>query len=137
MARRVAAPLQILSKRMSMWALLLIIVVAGSLFLARRARGNKRGTTRAVRSPYQCVTVKWDLEACQAVQELDGQRFISTEAPSFPLPGCSAEKCTCRYEFHGDRRDGERRLLHGIRHSLIVVSGGNDQRVQSERRSDA
>ncbi|MGI9293781.1 MAG: hypothetical protein ACR2PS_07335 [Pseudomonadales bacterium] len=110
-----------------------IIVIA---MLRLRSRSKKPAAPRGAKKSFQSVTIKWSLDACDAVRKLDGQRFIGSEAPSFPLPECDAQQCTCRYKFHGDRRDGDRRILHGMRHSLIVINGSEDKRVQAERRRD-
>lgn len=111
-----------------------IIVIAMLHLRSRRkqAATAPRGTTKSYRS----VTVKWNREACAAVKQLDGKRFIGSEAPSFPVPECDAEQCTCRYEFHDDRREDDRRLLHGMRHSLIAINGSEEKRSQAERRRD-
>jgi hypothetical protein len=37
------------------------------------------------------------------------QRFLCADAPLLPLPECTAETCTCRFERHEDRRKGARR----------------------------
>jgi len=38
------------------------------------------------------------------------RRFLSLEAPRFPLPGCShPARCDCLYRHHEDRRAGPRR----------------------------
>lgn len=108
-----------------------IIVIA---MLRVRSRRKKPATSMDAKKPFQSVSVKWGPKACGAVRKLDGQRFIGSESPGFPLPDCDAEQCKCRYEFHSDRRDGDRRMLHGMRHSLIVINSSEDKRAQVERR---
>lgn len=123
---------------MATWATL--VVFTGIIVFAIRRRRSRRENATAPRATknkaYQSVSIKWELAACDAAKQLDGQRFIGLQAPSFPLPDCDAEQCKCRYEFHGDRREGDRRMLHGMRHSLIVVNGSEDKRAQPERRLD-
>jgi hypothetical protein len=62
--------------------------------------------------------------ACEAVQRIDTKPFLSTkpplfletkrfspnEAPSLPLPGCTASRCICCYAHYEDRREQDRRL---------------------------
>ncbi len=106
-------------------------------FLRQRAQASRKqvATKSTPRSPYQSVTVKRQVDACAAVTSLDGQRIISSDAPSFPLPNCDAKQCNCRYQFHGDRRDTDRRLLGGCsQHSFIVMYGGDDKRDHDDRR---
>ncbi|MFO7552813.1 MAG: hypothetical protein R6W80_15510 [Haliea sp.] len=47
---------------------------------------------------------------------LQNNRFLQTEAPKLPLPGCGRLQCDCRYRRHRDRRhmDHDRRLLGAI-----------------------
>lgn len=101
-----------------------------------QARRKQQAAQHTARSPYQAVTVKRKMDACAAVTRLDGQRIICADAPSFPLPDCDAEQCNCRYQFHGDRRDADRRLLGGVSNSFVVTYGGADNREQDDRRRD-
>ena len=60
--------------------------------------------------PYHCVAIHHQDGACAAAKRLSGQRFLSKEAPSIPLPACDAASCHCRYLHFADRRqNGERR----------------------------
>lgn len=47
--------------------------------------------------------------SCEAARSLAGTRFLSTEAPRFPLQGCDRPKCDCTYRHHPDRRMDIRR----------------------------
>ncbi|MGI9289544.1 MAG: hypothetical protein ACR2P1_29530 [Pseudomonadales bacterium] len=111
-----------------------IIVIA--MLRLRSRRKQAAAAPRGTKKSYQSVTVKWRLDACEAVKQLDGKRFIGSEAPNFPVAECDVEQCACRYEFHSDRREGDRRILHGLRHSLIVINGSEDKRSRAERRRD-
>lgn len=46
---------------------------------------------------------------CEAARSLAGTRFLSGEAPRFPLPGCDRPQCDCTYRHHPDRRMDIRR----------------------------
>jgi len=61
-------------------------------------------------------------------------RFLSSEAPRLPLPGCGAgAACSCAYKHHRDRRGQPRRAeeLTGIRRP---VPGPQERRRQRGRR---
>ena len=58
---------------------------------------------------YHCVSIKPSGYACEAVENIAGKRFLSDEAPAFPLPGCNAKLCKCRYVHYDDRRHKQRR----------------------------
>lgn len=60
-------------------------------------------------SEYHAVSIKVTGMACAAAKDLTGQRFLSTEAPRLPLPGCTATDCNCRFVHHKDRRSGKDR----------------------------
>jgi hypothetical protein len=84
--------------------------------------------------PYHCVAIRYRDGACAAVQRLVGQRFLSKEAPSIPLPACDAASCRCRYVHFEDRRQSdERRSPHP---ALVPVGGygGPERRSGEERR---
>ena len=47
---------------------------------------------------------------CCAVTALEGERFLSDEAPLLPLASCdNPQGCKCVYEHFDERRDGLRR----------------------------
>ena len=50
-----------------------------------------------------------DAECCEAVNAIEGKRYLSEEAPMLPLSGCAATECRCRYEPFYDRRTEPRR----------------------------
>lgn len=47
---------------------------------------------------------------CKASSKLIGKGFLFEQAPSLPLPGCTADKCTCEYLGVVNRRRAERRI---------------------------
>ncbi len=49
---------------------------------------------------------------CNASSALCTQHFSFTHAPSLPLKGCTASKCTCEYQGIVDRRLGGRRVTN-------------------------
>src|SRR5260221_746810 len=53
------------------------------------------------------VMIGWD--ACEAVRTFAKTRWLSADAPRFPVSGCSALSCDCRYKHHDDRRAVDQR----------------------------
>ena len=58
--------------------------------------------------PYQAVSVHAYQGACEAAKGLQGERYLSAEAPAIPLENCTAARCHCVYRHHDDRRSGEK-----------------------------
>jgi hypothetical protein len=59
---------------------------------------------------YQAVSIRHPARCCGAVQSLDSQRFLSSEAPDLPLSTCSTPgQCQCCYRILGDRRGDPQR----------------------------
>ncbi len=86
---------------------------------------------------YHAVSIRHGNRCCRAVKALDGQRFLSNEAPSLPLVACSnPQGCQCRYKHHTDRREDARRDTDvGLPERLFH---GTNRRTRSGRRaSDA
>jgi hypothetical protein len=48
---------------------------------------------------------------CVAIQLLRQRRWLSAEAPRFPLPNCNSPQCDCHYSHFKDRRAGPRRTV--------------------------
>jgi hypothetical protein len=55
---------------------------------------------------YYGVSVQPGPEACKDVEKIRSQRFLTTEAPKLPLPGCSRSHCRCTVIPEDDRRAG-------------------------------
>ncbi len=78
---------------------------------------------------YRSVTIQMCLESCAAAAKLQGQRFLASEAPELPLFSCDAEKCTCRYRHHQDRRGSEdRRFKLGQFNDINSKLGAEERR---------
>jgi len=87
--------------------LLLAAVVALAITLRPRA---PRPVTRADAGDFRAVSVRFDeAGACPAVRALESRRFLGADAPPLPLPECTADTCSCRFERHADRRASPRR----------------------------
>ena len=58
-----------------------------------------------LKEPWHAVSVVGQSEACPASRELRDKRYLSSEAPSLPLPQCSSPSlCKCVYRHYSDRR---------------------------------
>ena len=63
-----------------------------------------------VKNPWHAVSVVAGGGACDAAQALRSLRYLPREAPRLPLAQCIRQnQCHCKYQHHGDRRDGPRR----------------------------
>ena len=59
------------------------------------------------------------------------------KAPLFPVPGCDAARCECRYQRHQDRRvEGDRRGFAGLRTDLYAAAGNPERRGDRGRRRE-
>jgi hypothetical protein len=118
--------------------LVLVLLLAGVALgwrqIARRKKLHKTPVaTQATSKKYHCVEVRKGSHACKAVQDLGNSRFLSDEAPSLPVLGCTAKQCTCRFIHHDDRRDDDRRNPYGQLTSLPPLLSG-ERRSRVERR---
>ena len=100
------------------------------------SRSNKKTTqpkavSKNTNSPYHCVELKMSYDACEEALKLHGKRFLPTEAPNFPLPGCD-QNCSCKYKHHSDRRQDDRR--DSFSPSGIHFSGDKNRRIGGDRR---
>jgi hypothetical protein len=58
---------------------------------------------------FHAVCIRPGTYCCHEARALQGQRFMSHDAPQLPLRNCARETCTCRYQHYDDRRAGARR----------------------------
>ncbi len=102
---------------------------------ATQRRKENYSQTNARR--YQSVeivqsTVQLDSrDLCPAFSAQAGKRYLSTEAPSLPLPGCNKKTCRCKYRYLDDRRSAERRSGMGDQRRPTVPE---EQRMLLDRR---
>jgi hypothetical protein len=81
---------------------------ARSLFGRAEAAPAAVAPKKAVQH-FHAVTIAAGPRACAAARLLQGQRFLSRDAPPLPLKGCSCAKCECHYAHYDDRRQMGRR----------------------------
>ncbi len=61
------------------------------------------------KSPWHAVSIVRGRCACEVVCQLNGQRWLSNQAPKVPVTGCDSAQCSCHYRHHEDRRVQDRR----------------------------
>lgn len=89
-------------------------------------------------SNYHAVSIRHGKRCCRAVKALEGQRFLSQEAPSLPLATCTNPNgCACRYQHHTDRRDDPRRDTDVGLPDRYFHGPNRRQRATGRRASDA
>jgi hypothetical protein len=91
------------------------------------------------RARYHAVSVKPGAYACSAANDIAGQRFLATEAPSLPLPGCDAAECECHFTHHSDRRSGKDRRSPFTSGGLAAATGtfAGERRKGQDRRDES
>lgn len=85
-----------------------LIKRAKSLFGRAEPEPAKPPSKKAMQS-WHAVAIAPGDRCCAAAHALEGQRFLSREAPPLPLKNCTQPACTCRYAHYDDRRKGPRR----------------------------
>jgi hypothetical protein len=91
------------------------------------------------RAKYHAVSIKPGAYACSAANEIAGQRFLATEAPNLPLPGCDAAECDCHFTHHNDRRTGKDRRSPFTSGGLAAATGtfAGERRKGEDRRDES
>ncbi len=87
---------------------------------------------------YHAVSIKPGAYACSAANDIAGQRFLASEAPSLPLPDCDAADCECHFTHHNDRRSGKDRRSPFTSGGIAAATGtfAGERRKGRERRLD-
>ena len=125
----------------------LVLIVLGSLFLrrAKKESAPKKKTERrtsttsnADDTEFHAVSIKFPPRACDAARELDGKRFLSSDAPHIPLPNCDIVDCQCRFVHFKDRRARVDRRSVFTASGLSATTGKFEQerRHSDERRAE-
>ena len=98
-------------------SVLVIALVAIFLRLLRSPQktasrgGSKAAYKRSELSPlsragsqYKSISIVCDSGACEASKASRGKRFLTSEAPLFPLPDCTSTACSCKYVHYVGRK---------------------------------
>jgi hypothetical protein len=95
------------------------------------------GVSIHISNPWHAVSIECGRNGCPAANAVASARFLSKDAPTVPLAGCTKPlSCQCVYKHHDDRRATPRRVadnlgtLRAARHFL-----GEERRVSRGRRS--
>jgi len=126
--------------------ILAILILLLLLIFVRRPKDKETTRTPAPRTParkpdtkYHAVSLKILPSACDAAKAMEGERYLSAEAPNIPLPECDAATCKCRYVHYKDRRGRDDR-----RNPWAPGFGGSstgsyeqEQRKSGERRNES
>lgn len=103
------------------------------------ARQDRRISSPRNSADYHAVSIKPGAYACNEANEIAGQRFLATEAPEVPLPGCTSSNCECHFVHHNDRRTGKDRRSPFTAGGIAAATGkfAEERREGKERRDDA
>jgi len=103
----------------------------------RQQAKHDRQAFSGVKYPYRAVAIMIGDCACEPVRALSGTRFLVSDAPHVPLPGCTVRKCGCTYERYLDRRNqnGDRRAEYSALTSVYTTIGNTERRRRRERRA--
>jgi hypothetical protein len=106
---------------------------------ARVQAKHGRQPFSGVSYPYRAAEIVLGDCACEPVRALVGTRFLVSDVPHVPLPGCTARKCACTYERYLDRRNqnGDRRAEYSALTSVYTTTGNTERRRYRDRRADA
>lgn len=128
---------------------LILFVLAGLLVVGwwfLRNRGTQQAAEQArlekrvsqSNSEYHAVAIKSPANACEAARDLEGERFLATEAPKLPLPNCDRPDCKCRFQHYEDRRSGRDRRSPFASGGIAAGTGAFDKerRESAGRRDD-
>lgn len=106
-----------------------------SWFTRARTKSSAAGSSERPKQArkYRAVEVVPGEDAsCEAVRAIAGKRFLSEEAPLFPLQDCDQPKCDCKYRRYPDRRSAARRVT-----DLGLEVSGKARPRKDERRNPA
>ena len=130
-------------------SIIAIVILLAALILMRRTqksigdRPAPKGTAKATtpkpqETEFHAVSIRLGSNACTVAKEIQGERFLATEAPLFPLTGCDVSNCQCRFVHYSDRRARDDRR-NPYRGSMGIATGNvkQEQRTGRDRRDDS
>ena len=129
-------------------SIIAIVVLLAALILMRRTQksiGDRPDSKNVSKAParkvkntkFHAVSIRLGSNACTVAKEIQGERFLATEAPQFPLTGCDVSDCKCRFVHYSDRRANDDRR-NPYRGSMGISTGNlkQEQRTGRDRRDD-
>lgn len=142
---------------MDMNPIIVILLLAGSLFLFKWRRANAiagsappgKGELRqrnsnparqrksAPKNPFRAVVIAPGENTCAAARALNDKRFFCAKAPRLPLSDCDQVNCNCTYEMKKDRRAfGDRRAISALSSQIYTNTGKPEKRKRHGKRSE-
>ena len=92
---------------------------------------------RSSETRWRAVEIRPGLFCCKSAAKIAMRIYLAREAPTFPLDDCSEKKCSCRYKFLDDRRNGEDRRDDATTLSSVTQGFETDRRhLRGRRASD-
>lgn len=80
----------------------------------------KKKSANKLKGEFAAVSVRFTPNACEAVKQLQGQRFLSKDAPLMPLQECPRRNiCNCFYDYHEDRRENDERSDFNVAFGIL------------------
>ncbi len=129
-----------LKVRAAQWTANVISKIFKGLIRERRApeppvvaRDTGASARHWISNPWHAVSVAPCRRACLSARNAMGVRFLSKEAPTLPLTGCTSVACECRYRHHEDRRRSLRRASDVMQ--TARAWNGREQRNSHGRRN--
>ena len=131
--RAVASPKKMIHMILTLVSVILIACGAAYWLIVRRREQPSRAQRAAKPAGrFGAVEIRPRSGACDAARSLVGRRFLAKDAPTLPLQGCAAAKCSCSFSKLTDRRTEGRRLEHGGLSASLFLQ--NSRRKKRDRR---
>ena len=105
----------------------------------KKNQRNKLLSPKATSSSTQwkAVKVKAGLMCCKEAEKMRSQIYLTAEAPAFPLEGCKAKKCECKYIHMNDRREGDdRRESTDFLNDLYDMHDKDRRKIKDRRKTN-
>lgn len=113
---------------------LLLLVLFVFFGLARRGKGAQLvSASHDRRRAFHAVAIRTAANPCSAAKMAYGKRYLSTEAPNIPLPGCDCGTCACIYVHFDDRRAHQRRDVY-LHRAYVDGERKQERRIRVGRR---
>jgi hypothetical protein len=116
-----------LSITVGILAIVIAIVILLVLWVRRTPRRDPGQADPDTR--FHAVSISLASNACRSAKGLEGERFLSNEAPRLPLPKCDVKECQCRFVHYDDRRENEQRIGPDRDEPI-----GDNEKTKEERR---
>ncbi len=99
----------------------------------KQAPKKKSASKKKKHGEFYCVEIHSKGKICDVAKKIKKIRFLSAEAPAFPLQGCDQEHCHCDYIHHEDRRVRQRRYDFSLQHKLYDQAGIHEHATRKSK----